>query len=85
MANVIAKLNLPTLVISHNKTLAAQLYGEFKELKEIITVDVYGDNREIIAEKIPELEEFIREVVPADRNLWGNDNTDIMPRIEEYV
>lgn len=31
MANVIAKLNLPTLVISHNKTLVAQLYGEFKE------------------------------------------------------
>jgi len=31
MANVIAELNLPTLVISHNKTLAAQLYGEFKE------------------------------------------------------
>ena len=31
MANVRAKLNLPTLVISHNKTLAAQLYGEFKE------------------------------------------------------
>ena len=81
MANVIAKLNLPTLVISHNKTLAAKLYGEFKELKEIITVDVYGDNREIIAEKISELEEFIREVVPADRNMWGNDNTDIMSRI----
>ena len=81
MANVIAKLNLPTLVISHHKPLAAQLYGEFKELKEIITVDVYGDNREIIAEKISELEEFIREVVPADRNMWGNDNTDIMPRI----
>jgi excinuclease ABC subunit B len=30
MANVIAEINLPTLVISHNKTLAAQLYGEFK-------------------------------------------------------
>jgi excinuclease ABC subunit B len=30
MANVIAQTNLPTLVISHNKTLAAQLYGEFK-------------------------------------------------------
>ena len=58
MANVIAKLNLPTIVISHNQTLAAKIYGEFKELKEIITVDVYGDNREIIAEKIPELEEF---------------------------
>ena len=31
LANVIAKINKPTLVISHNKTLAAQLYGEFKE------------------------------------------------------
>jgi len=30
MANVVAEVNLPTLVISHNKTLAAQLYGEFK-------------------------------------------------------
>ncbi|MEW6585161.1 MAG: excinuclease ABC subunit UvrB [Nitrospirota bacterium] len=32
MANVIAEINKPTLVIAHNKTLAAQLYGEFKEL-----------------------------------------------------
>ncbi len=31
LANTIANLNLPTLVISHNKTLAAQLYSEFKE------------------------------------------------------
>ena len=31
MANVIVKLNKPTLVIAHNKTLAAQLYSEFKE------------------------------------------------------
>ena len=31
MANVIAALNKPTLVIAHNKTLAGQLYGEFKE------------------------------------------------------
>lgn len=31
MANVIEALNKPTLIISHNKTLAAQLYGEFKE------------------------------------------------------
>ena len=30
MANVIANVNCPTLIISHNKTLAAQLYGEFK-------------------------------------------------------
>ena len=31
MANVVANLNRPTLVISHNKTLAAQLFGEFKQ------------------------------------------------------
>ncbi len=31
MANVIAKLNKPTLIISHNKTLAAQLYSEFRQ------------------------------------------------------
>ena len=31
MANIIQKLQKPTLIIAHNKTLAAQLYGEFKE------------------------------------------------------
>ena len=31
MANVIQKVEKPTLIIAHNKTLAAQLYGEFKE------------------------------------------------------
>ena len=31
MANVIQALNKPTLIIAHNKTLAAQLYGEFKD------------------------------------------------------
>ena len=32
MANVIQALNKPTLDIAHNKTLAAQLYGEFREM-----------------------------------------------------
>ena len=31
MANVIEKVQKPTLVLSHNKTLAAQLYGEFRQ------------------------------------------------------
>ena len=31
MANIIAKMNKPTLVIAHNKTLAAQLCNEFRE------------------------------------------------------
>ena len=41
MANVIAKLNKPTLVISHNKTLVGQLYGEFKEFFPKNAVDYY--------------------------------------------
>ncbi len=32
MANVIAKVNKPTLILAHNKTLAGQLYAEMKEL-----------------------------------------------------
>lgn len=40
MANVIEKLNKPTLVIAHNKTLAAQLYGEFKEFFPENAVDI---------------------------------------------
>ena len=31
IANVIAQIQRPTIVMAHNKTLAAQLYGEFKE------------------------------------------------------
>jgi len=31
MANVISQLNKPTLVLTHNKTLTAQLYGEFRD------------------------------------------------------
>ena len=30
MANIIARLNIPTLIMTHNKTLAAQLYSEFR-------------------------------------------------------
>ena len=42
MANVIAQLNKPTLIISHNKTLAAQLYGEFKEFFPENAVEYFG-------------------------------------------
>ena len=38
MANVIQQMNKPTLIIAHNKTLAAQLYGEFKEFLVLLLV-----------------------------------------------
>ncbi|MEJ5226788.1 excinuclease ABC subunit UvrB [Thermodesulfovibrio sp.] len=41
IANVIEKINMPTLVIAHNKTLAAQLYGELKELFPDNAVEYY--------------------------------------------
>lgn len=41
IANVIANINKPTLVLSHNKTLAAQLYGEFKSFFPHNAVEYY--------------------------------------------
>ena len=41
MANIIEKLNKPTLVIAHNKTLATQLYGEFKEFFPSNRVEIF--------------------------------------------
>ena len=41
VASVIANINKPTLVIAHNKTLAAQLYGEFKELFQGSAVEFF--------------------------------------------
>ena len=43
-ANIIAKLNKPTLVLVHNKTLASQLYGEFKELFPYNRVEYFVSN-----------------------------------------
>ena len=42
MANVIQALNKPTLILAHNKTLAAQLYGEFKEFFPENAVEYFG-------------------------------------------
>jgi excinuclease ABC subunit B len=41
IANVVAKTNKPTLILSHNKTLAAQLYGEFKQFFPLNAVEYF--------------------------------------------
>ena len=41
MANVIAKMNRPTLILSHNKTLAAQLYDEMKGFLPANSMEFY--------------------------------------------
>ena len=48
MANVIAALNKPTLIISHNKTLAGQLYSEFKEFFPENAVEYFVSDRKSV-------------------------------------
>ena len=51
MANVIQQLQKPTLVIAHNKTLAAQLYGEFKEMFPITQWNILSPIMIIISQR----------------------------------
>ena len=63
LANVIAKIQKPTLVISHNKTLAAQLYSEFKEFFPYNAVEYfisYYDYYQLEA-YIPETDTYIEK------------------------
>ncbi len=52
MANVIQQLQKPTLVIAHNKTLAAQLYGEFKEMFPITQWNILSPTTIITSRKL---------------------------------
>ena len=40
MANIIQEVKMPTLILAHNKTLAAQLYSEFKEFFQIMQLNI---------------------------------------------
>ena len=55
--------------------------------KEIITLDVYGDNREIIADCVDEIKAFIDEVLPTedlDREVQ-TENIDVVISAEDYL
>lgn len=52
MANVIAALNKPTLIISHNKTLAGQLYGEMKEFFPENAVEYFVSQHEKVTKQV---------------------------------
>ena len=52
MANVIQQLQKPTLVIAHNKTLAAQLYGEFKEMFPDNAVEYFVSQHEKVTKHV---------------------------------
>ena len=52
MANVIQQMNKPTLIIAHNKTLAAQLYGEFKEFFPNNAVEYFVSQHEKVTKQV---------------------------------
>ena len=60
MANVIEAVNKPTLIISHNKTLAAQLYGEFKSFFPHNAVEYFVSYYDLVERFEEEIKEFIK-------------------------
>ena len=74
-----------TLLLKNNYSPKAvsKLMGH---AKEIITMDVYGDNRNLIAMSIPELEVFVDEVIPAEKIVrFREDLMDIEIDVSEYL
>ena len=74
-----------TLMLKNNYSPKAvsKLMGH---AKEIITMDVYGDNRNLIAMSIPELEAFVDEVIPAEKIVrFREDLLDIEIDVSEYL
>lgn len=73
-ANIVATLNRPTLVMVHNKTLAAQLYGEFKELFPENRVEYFISNFDFYQPEayLPKSDTYI------DKNAVMNEEIDMM-------
>jgi integrase len=67
-----------------NPKAVAKLMGH---AKEIVTMDVYGDNRGIIADGVPEIEEYMEEVLPHadDRENFQNELLDIVIDVSEFL
>lgn len=73
-ANIVAKLNKPTLVLVHNKTLASQLYGEFKELFPENRVEYFVSNFDFYQPEayIPKSDTYI------EKNAVMNDDIEML-------
>lgn len=79
IANVIAQVNRPTLVFSHNKTLAAQLYGEFKTLFPENRVEYFVSNFDYYQPEayLPKTDTYI------EKSAMTNDEIDML-RMSAY-
>ena len=73
-----------TMLLKKNFSMKAvsKLMGHSKE---IVTVDVYGDNRELIVDGVPELEAYIKEVIPKKHIRGKTDLSDFVIDISGYL
>ncbi len=71
IANVIAQINRPTLILSHNKTLAAQLYGEFKSFFPYNAVEYYVSYYDYYQPEayIPQLDKYIEKDLSINKEI----------------
>ncbi len=73
-----------TMLLKKNFSMKAvsKLMGHSRE---IVTVDVYGDNRKLIVDGVPELEAYIKEVIPKKHIRSKQDLTDFVIDISGYL
>ena len=86
MANVIARLNRPALILSHNKTLAAQLYSEFREFFPHNAVSYFVSYYDYYQPEayIPQRDNYI-EMSKIDKSaiVWYKDTPRCDPRLDD--
>ena len=81
MANVIARTNRPTLVLAHNKTLAAQLCSEFKEFFPENAVEYFVSSTTTTSQKpiLPILTPILKRTAPSTKKLKNSATPPLLP------
>ena len=76
-----------TRTIDTHKTLTSEQVIVLLEAKEIITMDVYGDNQGIIADCVPEIADFMDDVLPEQKadDEFKEELLDIVADTSEYL
>lgn len=79
----IAELYAGTYIV-HNNVKVSELMGH---AKEIVTIDVYGDNQGIISEGVPEITEYMEEVLPtiSQEDSFKQELLEIVADTSEYI
>ncbi len=71
--------------VQYNRILKPVVSKLMGHASEIISVDVYGDNKNIIPDEIPELLKYMDEVLPKEENDEYNSVQDTLIDVSEYI